>query len=1048
MQSIRKRDGSTVPFDVAKITAAIRGAWLEVHDVVGVIRDESRVDRVALDVTSALGSADTDVESVQDAIEVALMRAGEFAVARAFIVFRDERTKSRSERTVDPDAISSYIHAAKYARHRSDLLRRELRSETVDRVEEMHLKRFAGAVLFGAPLEREIRRAFDFVREKKVLPSMRSMQFGGPAVEASHARQYNCLGVETEFITEHGVRRFSDFKDGDSVRVLTHTGRWRDAVVHSYGEQRLFNVRVARGRSSHVVRATRDHQWVLLDGTRTHQVGIKQKLAVPPRIVGDWVYAQSNPEERWYWAMGYVYGDGTCLKDEHGQYTRSMVRLCGDDGRFLERFQELGFATSSPPSCNGESIAYTGRYLKTLPTLAQDGVANVTAFVRGFLDADGHKNSNGEPSVFKGIQVTGHESVDFVRQVFPAVGAYLISERDLTGEVTNFGTRPHTIDFGLVLGLSAHASSPYAVQEITEDVTETVWCLDVEEDHSFVLPTGIVTGNCCYTLVDRLRVFAETMYLLLAGCGTGYSVQFQHVERLPEVASQTGDVVHHVVGDDIRGWADAVDALVTHTFAGRWVEFAYHGVRDRGVPLKTSGGRAPGHVPLRRALESVRAILLGAQGRQLLPLECHEIQCHLADAVLSGGIRRSAMNVLFSVDDGEMMNCKARSDWYSKKPHLARANNSVVLLRSTVQEEQFRRVFRHTRQFGEPGFALVSNRNHGYNPCFEIGLDPVWIDGGRASTGWAFCNLTTINAAMLRTTEDFTRAARAATLIGTLQAAYTDFPYLGEVSEKIARRDALIGVSITGMQDRPEIALHPATQRAVAEQVVEWNEQFAAAIGIRSAARTTCVKPEGTGTLTLFCPATPSVGAGVHPHEARRYIRRVTADDQETVFQAFRARNPTACERKPDGNWVIAFPIQVADDATLIDDQTAVEFLEQVRSTQQNWVLPGTARESASPGLRHNVSCTVATRDHEWEAVADYLWTHRDDFTAVSFLPRDVSKLYAFAPYEGVRSEAQDRRWRALVDAYVPVDYSAIVELEDDTALSGEAACAGGACLI
>ena len=739
---VLKRDGSTTQdFDVNKIVAAIRGAWVEVHGVA----DDLMIQRITLDVEVALdprASSVYTVEQIQDAVEVALMRAQEYEVAKAFILFRQRRADDRAaSRAPDPSAIAQYIEVSKYARHRPDLRRRETRDETVDRVRDMHLRRYGH---LGIGFVDMVTRAFEDVRARKVMASMRSMQFGGTAMEAINERGY----------------------------------------------------------------------------------------------------------------------------------------------------------------------------------------------------------------------------------------------------------------------------------------------------------------NCCATLMDRPRAFQELLYLLLCGCGTGYSVQFRHVDKLPALARQTGDTVHHVVQDTIEGWAEAWGALVMGAIDGTYVEFAYHKIRKKGALLKTSGGRAPGHVPLRRAIERARAVLLGAQGRQLRPIEVHRINCHAADAVLSGGIRRSAMISLFSLDDGEMMNCKVDADWYGREPWLSRANNSAVLLRGAVTEEQFRRVFKYTRAYGEPGFTFVSSYDHVTNPCAEIGLDPVYIQGSERSTGWAFCNLTSVNAAACRDGDDFLRAAESASIIGTLQAGYTSFPYLGSVSEAIAERDALIGVSITGMQDHPEIALDPVWQQRAALKVIDVNDMVARAIGIMSAARATCVKPEGTGTLTLFCEATPAVGAGIHPHEARQYIRRVTADENERPFQEFLRVNPGMCEKKPDGNWVISFPIQVSDDATLLDDLRAVEFLEQVRSTQENWVLPGTTWQSAVPGLTHNVSCTVATREHEWGEVADYLWEHRDDFTAVSFLPRDVTKIYDYAPYEGVRTPEQARRFRELVAMYKPVDYTKMVEDEDGTNLSGEAACSGGACLL
>lgn len=549
--------------------------------------------------------------------------------------------------------------------------------------------------------------------------------------------------------------------------------------------------------------------------------------------------------------------------------------------------------------------------------------------------------------------------------------------------------------------------------------------------------------NCSSTLVDRPRVFAEAMFLLLSGCGVGYSVQHEHVEELPPLAYvDNSKVVHHVIQDTIEGWSDAVDALVQAYIKGYLVEFSYHLVRDAGSPLVTSGGRAPGHRKLRKSLERIRAVLHGAQGRQLRPIECHRMLCHAADAVLSGGIRRSAMIALFSYEDSEMMHCKSDPDWFSREPWLANANNSVVFVHGEVQEKQFRRVFQFTRKYGEPGFVFVNHRNHVYNPCSEVGMDPVLVgDDGVEHTGWSMCNLTEMNASKFKTRLDFINAAQAAARIGTLQAAYTSFPYLGEVTEKIVQRDALIGVGMTGMQDAPDIALDPELQRMCAEIVVNLNASLSAKLGIRRAARCTVVKPAGTTSLALGC-----VGSGIHPHHSKRYIRRVTADGLEFVFQAFRRQNPHMCVQKPDGKWVIEFAVEAPEGARLKEHFSAVEFLEMVRSTQQNWIVPGTTRESRSPGLRHNVSNTAQVRDGEWGEVADFLWAHRTEFTGVSMIPDTGDTIYPFAPFEAVKTDAQQRRWDEIVRLYQPVDYTTMLESEDGTALSGEAACANGAC--
>jgi hypothetical protein len=1051
--TVRKRDGKTTqPFDVGKIESAVRRAWVEVEGSI----DEEELHRVTAFVAATLPTETADVEQIQDAVEVALMRAKKFAVAKSFILYRQKRSEARAARHhPDPLAVSNYIHASKYARYLPGQLRREIYEETVARVETMHLRRFAHLPALHA----DIRRAFGLVYDKRVLPSMRSMQFGGRAVEVNHCRQYNCSA----------------------------------------------------------------------------------------------------------------------------------------------------------------------------------------------------------------------------------------------------------------------------------------------------------------TLVDRPRAFAEAMYLLLCGCGVGYSVQFDHVEKLPPLADvDPKRVVHHVIDDTIEGWASALDALVGGYVGGYHVEFAYHLIRGAGTPLKTSGGRAPGHAKLKLALERVRGVLDGAQGRKLRPIECHRVMCHAADAVLSGGIRRSAMICLFSLEDSELMNVKADRGWFVREPWLANANNSVVLKRDEVKERQFKRIFGMTRNYGEPGVLFVNDYDHVTNPCQpgwatvltpegirtfddvqigstiwsgkqwtkitnkvmtgvkpvfgyhtragvfygtenhrvisngervearnaetidralggaegvepldaqttmdglvlgdgmvhkasnhavwlnigkddhdyhtsevapyilrsreaanpyaweitttlqahevpktydrevpvrfrhgneatvraflrglfsangsicdgrvtlkasswsviqqvqmmlssigiaayytvnrahgvkfangtytcresydlnvsrdrgrferligfiqkdkqrrlnaacvvaasnktpkvsyevaeieEVGDYPVyeitveadehtyWTSGmlvsncgeinlqpvlkhadGSTSTGWSACNLTEINAARLTSFEDYREAAWAATVIGTLQATYTDMPFLGKVTEAIVRRDALLGVGMTGMQDAPHVACNPTFQRAIAERVVEWNREWAAALGINPAARTTCVKPSGTTSLELG-----NVGSGIHPHHARRYIRRVTADEYEAVFQAFKQVNPHMCQQKPDGKWVVEFPVEAPEGATLKEDLTAEQFMEIVRSTQQNWVMPGTARGDSC----HNVSNTITVRPDEWKSVADYLWRHRDSFTGVSLVPDDTDTLYAFAPFEAVRSEAQERRWNELIANYRPVDYCSMIEAEDGTSVAAEPACAGGACSI
>jgi len=565
--------------------------------------------------------------------------------------------------------------------------------------------------------------------------------------------------------------------------------------------------------------------------------------------------------------------------------------------------------------------------------------------------------------------------------------------------------------------------------------------------------------NCSFSSVDRFSVFSEALYLLLSGCGVGYSVQFDHVEKLAPIGYiDQKRVAHHVVADSIEGWAEALKALLQSYQNGTNLEFSFYKIRPAGVPLKTSGGKAPGHLKLKESLERIRSVLFAAQGRKLRPIECHKIMCFGADAVLSGGIRRSAMIALFSFDDSEMMYAKT-GNWYVDNPWFANANNSVVLKRDEIKKKQFRRIFQMTKEWGEPGFFFTNNYDYGTNPCGEVGMHPVLtidealkeeleekkirVEVGEIYTGWAFCNLCEMNAAKFTSYEDFEAAAKAATLIGTLQATYTDMPYLGWVSECIAKRDALLGIGMTGMMDSPDISCSPEYQKKVATKVKEWNIEYAARLGIRPAARTTCIKPSGTTSLELNC-----VGSGIHAHHARRYIRRVTADELEPVFKIFKSVNPNMCLRKPDGKWVIEFPVEAPAKAIIKDDLSAIKFLDMVRSTQQNWVLTGTADESVSPGLNHNVSNTVMVRPNEWDEVLDYLWTNREFFTGVTLLSASADKDFAFVPNEAISTPADEQRWNELLLKYKSVDYTSMVEDEDGTHVSMEPACAGGLCSL
>ena len=570
--------------------------------------------------------------------------------------------------------------------------------------------------------------------------------------------------------------------------------------------------------------------------------------------------------------------------------------------------------------------------------------------------------------------------------------------------------------------------------------------------------------NCAFSPVDRLEFFREYLFLLLAGTGCGFSVQRHHVDRLPALPVRAEEmeleVRHHAIADTIEGWADALHFLLRSHCEGFKAEFNFSQVRPRGSALRTSGGKAPGHLPLKQSLLDVEGVLTGAAGRRLRPIEVYDICMFTARCVLSGGIRRSATICLFSPDDQEMMAAKT-GPWFEKHPQRSASNNSAVLSRTAKDDAHYRRLFAAQKEFGEPGFYFADHPDYGCNPCCEIGLHPV-IEGpldptetaklralgytgpleeGTRLSGWQMCNLSTINGAAVQTVEDFLVACIHAAVIGTLQAAYTEIPYLGPVTRYLNERDALLGVSICGFMDNPEILFNTTVLERGARLCRAANQVVAGMLGIRPAARVTCVKPEGTASLLL------GAASGIHPHHARHYFRRVQANRRDAVYRHFQAANPHLTEAsvyRPNTDDVITFAVEAPAHAILRDDINAQDFLHFVQLAQQHWVLPGEAETSRSPGLHHNVSNTCTVKPAEWDAVADFIWRHREHFTGVALLGQDGDKRYPQAPREAVATEADATRWNQL--RYTPVDYTALVERTDETALKDVVACAGGAC--
>ena len=531
--------------------------------------------------------------------------------------------------------------------------------------------------------------------------------------------------------------------------------------------------------------------------------------------------------------------------------------------------------------------------------------------------------------------------------------------------------------------------------------------------------------NCAFAPIDDWRVFSEIMFLLLGGTGVGYSVQQHHVEKLPEIRRPNPKRSRrYLIGDSIEGWADSVKALMrSYFFGGSTIRFDFSDIRPKGARLITSGGKAPGPQPLKECLLKVRGILdEKSDGDKLEPIEVHDIVCYIADAVLAGGIRRAALISLFSADDGEMLAAKT-GNWWEKNPQRGRANNSVVLLRHRITKDVFESLWERVKASGagEPGFYFSNDKDWGTNPCCEIALRP-----------YQFCNLTEVNVSDVEAQEELEKRVKAASFLGTLQAGYTDFHYLRDVWRRTTERDALIGVSMTGIASGKVLNLD-MTQAA--KVVKEENERVAKILDIKSAARCTTVKPAGTTSLTL------GTSSGIHAWHNDYYIRRIRVGKNEAIYWHLYLNHPDLVEDeffRPHDTAVISIP-QKAPEGAITRHESALQLLKRVATVAGEWVRPGHRKGQNT----HNVSATITIKDAEWADVGEWMWENRDKYNGLSVLPYS-DHTYKQAPFEDCSKETYD----VLVESLQEIDLTRVEEDDDNTDLKGELACAGGACEI
>jgi len=569
--------------------------------------------------------------------------------------------------------------------------------------------------------------------------------------------------------------------------------------------------------------------------------------------------------------------------------------------------------------------------------------------------------------------------------------------------------------------------------------------------------------NCAYLPIDDWRAFSETMFLLLGGTGVGYSVQKHHVEKLPEIRKPNPTRTRRfLIGDSIEGWADTIKTLMRAYFEGLSTpDFDYSDIRQKGALLVTSGGKAPGPQPLKDCVHNIKKILDAKEdGTKLTPVEVHDIVCFIADAVLTGGIRRAALISLFSLDDEEMLAAKFGA-WWELNPQRGRANNSAVILRHKITEEKFFELWKKIEESGsgEPGVYFSNDKDWGTNPCCEIGLRP-----------YQFCNLCEINASNVESQEDLELRVKAASLIGTLQAGYTNFHYLRDVWKRTTEKDALIGVGMTGIGSG-EVLKYDL--EAAAKAVMKENARVAKLIGINKSARTTTVKPSGTSSLVL------GTASGIHAWHNDYYIRRIRVGKNEAIYTYLSIYHPELIEDeyfKPKEQAVISVPVK-APEGSIFRFESPMDLLERVRLFNTKWVRAG-HRDGQNT---HNVSVTVSIKKeaekvskldengiqlldsnsqpimedrrdsdgnviykiNEWPTVGEWMWANRTTFNGISVLPYDGGS-YLQAPFTDCSRDTYDKMMKSLST----IDLTKVIELQDNTNLSGEISCGGGACEV
>ena len=931
------------------------------------------------------------------------------------------------------DDYQRYIHASRYARYLPDKKRRETWEETVARYCDFFANKYP---------EFPKDELFNAIVKMEVMPSMRALMTAGKALERDNVAGYNPVTGDTRVVTkEFGTLPIAHL-EGKSATVLNKDGRWTEAEFRGYGNQPIYKVTVKLNSNTiKEVTCTANHRWIKQDGNVVSTLHLKEGdridfvSAPKPEVDADYNLGIMH---------GLVYGDGTTAKS-CGRVKGYVIRLCGEDNKELLKYFN-GYPVTYPPSANGDPVVQmydefaATHALKELPS-HEETDSYLLGFIRGWLAADG--------SVTKSSQVSlcvANEGLNWLSQNAERLG-FTIQRTYKQAAETNYGKRKQ----GSWIVYFSRSSMVYDdflcswkrvnfkpleshwVVKSVEDAgyEDSVYCAEVDDTNTFTLEGGLITGNCSYVPIDDPRAFDETLYILMCGTGVGFSVERQFISKLPVVAEDfhdTDSVIH--VRDSKIGWATAFRELIALLYSGKVPKWNTDGVRPSGARLKTFGGRASGPEPLNELFQFSVKLFKRAAGRKLNSLECHDLVCKIADIVVAGGVRRSALISLSNLTDARMQGAK-NGMWWEENPQRALANNSVaytelpdmgifmkewgVLYESKSGERGVFNRVAATKKAAESG-RRDAVQDFGTNPCGEIILRP-----------YGLCNLSEVIVRATDTRADLERKVKLATVLGTFQSTLTNFRYLRKIWRTNAEEERLLGVSLTGIMDSGRLSkINEDTEKLLEDLknvAIEENKKWAAILGIEPSVSITTVKPSGTVSQLV------DSASGIHPRYSQFYVRTVRSDKKDPL-SAFLREQGIMCEDDVNNpnNYVFSFPMKAPDGSVMRDDMTAIDQLEHYKMFQQKW-------------CEHNPSITVYVRDHEWLEVAAWVYKNFDSIGGVSFLPHS-DHVYRQAPYQ----EISEGEYTKLLSLQPVVEWEKFVEDEDNVTTYKEMACFAGVC--